>query len=89
MRVCIHGGTKQIGGTCVEIEASAFKNTFPLHVTKWIDLDQSPKPLQNSKAANGVERGQNHKKETPTEIGASRYCWQLALNTDPPVTKRV
>src|ERR1700719_1201788 len=22
------------------------KNTFPLHVTKWIDLDQSPKPLQ-------------------------------------------
>ena len=38
--------------------------------------------------ANGMERGQNHKKETPTEIGASRYCWQLALNTDPPVTKR-
>jgi hypothetical protein len=35
-----------------------------------------------------MERGQNHKKETPTEIGASRYCWQLALNTDPPVTKR-
>jgi hypothetical protein len=65
------------------------KNTFPLHVTKWIDLDQSPKPLQNSEAANGMERGQNHKKETPTEIGASRYCWQLALNTDPPVTKRV
>ena len=22
MRVCIHRGTKQIGGTCVEIEAS-------------------------------------------------------------------
>ena len=40
-------------------------------------LDQSPKPLQNSKAANGMERGQNHKKETPTEIGAFRYCWQL------------
>ena len=35
-----------------------------------------------------LKRGQNHKKETPTEIGASRYCWQLALNTDPPVTKR-
>ena len=35
-----------------------------------------------------VIRDQNHKKETPTEIGASRYCWQLALNTDPPVTKR-
>jgi hypothetical protein len=67
---------------------SGMRNRFPLHVTKWIDLDQSPKPLQNSKAANGMERGQNHKKETPTEIGASRYCWQLALNTDPPVTKR-
>jgi hypothetical protein len=35
-----------------------------------------------------MERGQNHEKETPTEIGASCYCWQLALNTDPPVTKR-
>ena len=43
----------------------------------------------NSKAANGMERGQNHEKETPTEIEASRYCWQLALNTDPPVTKRL
>ena len=27
------------------------------------------KPLQNSKAPNGMERGQNHKKETPTESG--------------------
>jgi hypothetical protein len=44
--------------------------------------------LLREKMANGMERGQNHKKETPTEIGASRYCWQLALNTDPPVTKR-
>ena len=67
---------------------SGMRNGFSLHVTKWIDLDQSPKPLRNSKAANGMERGQNHKKETPTEIGASRHCWQLALNTDPPVTKR-
>ena len=45
--------------------------------------------LQNSKAANGMEWGQYPNKETPTEIGASRDCWQLALNTDPPVTKRV
>jgi hypothetical protein len=44
------------------------KNTFPLHVTKWIDLDQSPKPLQNS-AANGMKRGQNHKKETRPKSG--------------------
>ena len=61
---------------------------LPPHVTKWIDLDQSPKPLRNSKAANGMERARTTNKETPTEIGASRYCWQLALNTDPPVTKR-
>ena len=44
---------------------------------------------ENSKAPNGMERGQNHEKRTPTEIEASRYCWQLALNTDPPVTKRL
>jgi hypothetical protein len=39
------------------------KNTFPLYVTKWIDLDQSPKPLQNSKAANGMERGPEPQKK--------------------------
>jgi hypothetical protein len=33
--------------------------------------------------------GAEPQKKTPIEIGASRYCWQLALNTDPPVTKRV
>ena len=46
-------------------EERHLKNIFPLHVTKWIDLDQSPRPLQNSKAANGMERGQNHKKRDP------------------------
>jgi hypothetical protein len=45
------------------------KNTFPLHVTKWIDLDQSPKPLQNSKAANRMERGQNTKKRPRPKSG--------------------
>ena len=77
-----------VPGFRAAVHEEQHEKRFPLHVTKWVDLDQSPKPLQNSKAANGMERGQNHKKETPTEIGASRYCWQLALNTDPPVTKR-
>jgi hypothetical protein len=65
---------------------SGIKNSLPLRVKKWIDLDQSPKRAI-AKFKRG--RGNGPQKETPTEIGASRYCWQLALNADPPVTKRV
>jgi hypothetical protein len=48
------------------------KNSFPLHVTKWIDLDQSPK-----RATAKFKRGQRDgkepvpQKETPTEVGVS------------------
>ena len=41
------------------------KNTFPLHVTKWIDLDQSPKPLQNSKSGQRDGKGPEPQKRDP------------------------
>jgi len=51
---------------------------FPLRVPKWIYLDQSPKrATAKFKGGQRDGKGPVPQKETPTEIGASRYCWQL------------
>jgi hypothetical protein len=45
------------------------KNTFPLHVTKWIDLDQSPKPLKIQKQPTGWKGARTTKKRPRPKSG--------------------
>ena len=78
-----------VPGFRAAVHEEQHEKRFPLHVTKWIDLDQSPKPLQNSKAANGMERARTTKKRPRPKSGPPVIAGNLALNTDPPVTKRV
>ena len=67
------------------------KNSFPLHVTKWIDLDQSPKRA-TAKFKSGQRDGKGpvpQKRDPNRNRGLPVIAGNLALNADPPVTKRV